>query len=149
MRLRDVVNRVRAFAEGAVGGWKTGGKAGAPAADEVFFDRKRAANPLTWWGLLPDPDLVLQKLGQDLTVYRELLTDAHVASCVQSRSAGVVCGEWRVEPGGPDRASRKAAEAAEAAEDAPRASMMAAPRLATCGMKVFSTQVWSTIWPAS
>ena len=35
------------------------------------------------------------------------------------------------------------ADAAEAAEEEPRASMIAAPRLATVGMKVFSTQSWS------
>jgi hypothetical protein len=37
-----------------------------------------------------------------------------------------------------------AAFAAEAAEEAPRASMMAAPRLATVGMKVSRSQVSST-----
>jgi len=36
-----------------------------------------------------------------------------------------------------------AAEAAEAAEDRPRASMIAAPRLATVGMKSFSNHFWS------
>src|ERR1700761_3228410 len=36
-----------------------------------------------------------------------------------------------------------AAEAADAAEDRPRASMMAAPRLATVGMKSSSSQAWS------
>ena len=35
------------------------------------------------------------------------------------------------------------ADAAEAADDEPRASMMAAPRLATVGMKSFSIQAWS------
>ena len=35
------------------------------------------------------------------------------------------------------------ADAAEAAEEAPRASMIAAPRLATVGMKSFSIQFWS------
>src|SRR5215216_6634140 len=35
------------------------------------------------------------------------------------------------------------AEAAEAADDEPRASMIAAPRLATVGMKLFSIQSWS------
>src|SRR3954462_13556686 len=35
------------------------------------------------------------------------------------------------------------AEAAEAADDEPRASMIAAPRLATVGMKSFSIQSWS------
>src|SRR5690606_15009677 len=37
-----------------------------------------------------------------------------------------------------------AALAAEAAEEAPRASMIAAPRLATVGMKSFSSQDWSS-----
>ena len=36
-----------------------------------------------------------------------------------------------------------AAFAAEAAEEAPRASIIAAPRLATVGMKSFSSQAWS------
>src|SRR4029079_5913722 len=36
-----------------------------------------------------------------------------------------------------------AAVAAEADEDAPRASMIAAPRLATVGMNSFSSQAWS------
>src|SRR4249919_1578837 len=35
------------------------------------------------------------------------------------------------------------ADAAEAADEEPRAAMMAAPRLATVGMKVFSSQSWS------
>src|SRR5262249_38724942 len=35
------------------------------------------------------------------------------------------------------------ADAADAAEEAPRASMIAAPRLATVGMKSFSIQAWS------
>ena len=36
-----------------------------------------------------------------------------------------------------------AADAADAADDAPRASMIAAPRLATVGMYVWSYQSWS------
>ena len=44
------------------------------------------------------------------------------------------------------------ADAAEAAEEEPRASMIAAPRLATVGMKSFSIQAWSpttsaAFWP--
>src|SRR5262245_33891079 len=35
------------------------------------------------------------------------------------------------------------ADAADAAEEAPRASMMAAPRWATVGMKVSAIQAWS------
>src|SRR2546421_6230503 len=37
-----------------------------------------------------------------------------------------------------------AADAAEAAEERPRASMIAAPRLATVGTKSLSSQAWST-----
>ena len=37
--------------------------------------------------------------------------------------------------------------AADAADEAPRASMMAAPRLPTVGMKSSSSQSWS--WPAA
>ena len=41
------------------------------------------------------------------------------------------------------------ADAADAAEDEPRASMMAAPRLATVGMKSFSSQPWSSMSSAA
>src|ERR1700734_3842080 len=46
-------------------------------------------------------------------------------------------------PSSPSRAASVVADAAEAADDAPRASMIAAPRLATVGMKSFSIQDWS------
>src|SRR6185312_1805703 len=46
-------------------------------------------------------------------------------------------------PSSQSRAASTVADAAEAAEDAPRASMIAAPRLATVGMKSFSIQLWS------
>src|SRR3954451_13105759 len=47
------------------------------------------------------------------------------------------------EPNSQSWAASMVADAAEAADEEPRASMMAAPRLATVGMKVFSTQSWS------
>src|SRR6202007_2305119 len=43
-------------------------------------------------------------------------------------------------PSSQSRAASTVADAAEAADDAPRASMIAAPRLATVGMKSFSIQ---------
>src|ERR1700738_3140829 len=49
--------------------------------------------------------------------------------------AGVPCSQ--------ERAASTVADAADAAEEAPRASMIAAPRLATVGMKSFSIQFWS------
>src|SRR3954451_13179873 len=53
------------------------------------------------------------------------------------------------DPCSQSRAASMVAEAADAADDEPRASMMAAPRLATVGMKVFSTQSWSSTTSAA
>jgi phage gp29-like protein len=66
-----------------------------------------------FWGMfnyLPDPDEVLRKLGLDMTVYRQLLTDAHVWACYSSRKAAVQSCEWdiREKQGGSKRASKKA-----------------------------------------
>ena len=47
------------------------------------------------------------------------------------------------------RAASMVADAAEAADDEPRASMIAAPRLATVGMKSFSIQAWSSTTSAA
>jgi phage gp29-like protein len=46
---------------------------------------------------LPNPDPVLKKLGKDITVYRELLTDPHVSSCIDSRKAGVRSLLWEID----------------------------------------------------
>src|SRR3984893_1310703 len=46
-------------------------------------------------------------------------------------------------PSSQSRAASVVADAAEAADDAPRASMIAAPRLVTVGMKSVSIQAWS------
>src|SRR6202007_3045192 len=46
-------------------------------------------------------------------------------------------------PSSHSRAASVVADAAEAADEAPRASMIAAPRLATVGMKSLSIQFWS------
>ena len=47
------------------------------------------------------------------------------------------------DPWNQSRAASTVADAAEAADEEPRAAMMAAPRLATVGMKVFSSESWS------
>ncbi len=113
MGFQSIASRVRGVIDGAVSGWTTGRieKGRAPVVGDPFTDRSRAASPLDWWGLLEDPDIVLRKMGLDLSVYREILTDAHAASCVQSREAGVVCGEWRVEPRDGESLSVQAADA--------------------------------------
>ena len=67
-----------------------------------------------WWGfdqVLPDPDPVLRKTGQDMRVYRELSADAHVWSCYQSRKSGTLSCEWEIREGqrrGASLASRRA-----------------------------------------
>ena len=58
--------------------------------------RSQSLDWLGIMGFLPDPDPVLRKLGQDMTVYRQLLSDAHVWSCYQSRKAGVLSCEWEI-----------------------------------------------------
>lgn len=49
------------------------------------------------WGYLPDPDPVLTKSGLDVLVFDQLLSDAHVFACYQSRKAGVLTGNYKIE----------------------------------------------------
>ncbi|AFH47804.1 Mu-like prophage protein GP29 [Ignavibacterium album JCM 16511] len=51
---------------------------------------------VTYWNMLPDPDPILRKIGKDITVYRELLTDPHLFSAVQQRKAGVLSLNWEL-----------------------------------------------------
>ncbi|GIV45763.1 MAG: hypothetical protein KatS3mg036_0581 [Ignavibacterium sp.] len=52
---------------------------------------------VTYWNMLPDPDPILRKIGKDITVYRELLTDPHLFSTVQQRKAGVLSLNWELQ----------------------------------------------------
>lgn len=72
--------------------------------------RSRSFDWMGIMGLLPDPDPVLAKLGQDITVYRQLLSDAHVWSCAQSRKSGTLSCEWEIRESatGGVRTNRKA-----------------------------------------
>ncbi len=56
---------------------------------------------------LPDPDPVLRKLGKDIRVYRELLSDSRVGPCVESRKAAVVSLEWAISRGNAPAAHAK------------------------------------------
>lgn len=49
---------------------------------------------------LPNPDRVLQKRGQSLQVYRELLSDAHLTATLDSRESATLSYDWRIERGG-------------------------------------------------
>ena len=46
--------------------------------------------------VLPNPDTILRKTGKTIDAYRELLLDAHLWSCVQSRKSGVLCLDYRI-----------------------------------------------------
>lgn len=47
-----------------------------------------------YFGALPNPDLILKKLGKRIVDYEELMTDAQVHSAWQNRTAGVKALEW-------------------------------------------------------
>ena len=72
--------------------------------------RSRSLEWMGMFGLLPDPDPVLRNLGQDISVYRELTTDAHVFSCLSSRKAVTLSREWelRENPRGESAGNRRA-----------------------------------------
>jgi phage gp29-like protein len=67
-------------------------------ADEIAT-RKRSLNFYSLGYMLPDPDPILRKQGKDMKIYRELLCDAHVFACVQSRKSGVLSLEWEINRG--------------------------------------------------
>ncbi|MCL5991545.1 MAG: DUF935 domain-containing protein [Bacteroidetes bacterium] len=48
----------------------------------------------------PNPDDVLNKLGNRISEYEKLKYDAHLWSCMQSRKAGVLSLEWEINRGG-------------------------------------------------
>ena len=72
--------------------------------------RSRSLDWMGIMGFLPDPDPILQKLGQDMAIYRQLLSDAHAWSCYQSRKAGVLSCGWEISESatGGDRPNKQA-----------------------------------------
>jgi len=55
---------------------------------------------------LPNPDPVLKRMGKDISVYTDLLSDDHVGGCADSRAAGVESLNWAVDAGkAPTRAT--------------------------------------------
>jgi phage gp29-like protein len=63
------------------------------------FATRDAAEWSTFLGILPDPDPVLRKRGDDAAVLENLLADPHLVSVVGTRKAGTKAREWRIEPG--------------------------------------------------
>lgn len=57
------------------------------------------ARSVDYWALgyyLPNPDPILKKMGKDIAVYRELLSDGQVRSGVRRRKAAIKGLEWRI-----------------------------------------------------
>jgi phage gp29-like protein len=55
-----------------------------------------------WWIInqrLPNPDRVLQKRGQSILLYRELLSDPHLLAALDSRESATLSYDWRIERG--------------------------------------------------
>jgi phage gp29-like protein len=61
--------------------------------------RDRAPDFLAIHSMLPNPDPVLKKMGKDIEVYRELLSDAHLGAVEESRKSGVGSREWELDRG--------------------------------------------------
>lgn len=51
------------------------------------------------FNMLPDPDPVLNKLGESILVYKQLLADEEVKSAISLRNSGVKSLDWRIEMG--------------------------------------------------
>lgn len=69
----------------------------------VRASRNNLSNLRYWENMvlqeMPNPDIVLQSVGRRIERYRDLLYDAHVSSCVQSRKSGVLSLEWEINRG--------------------------------------------------
>lgn len=74
---------------------------------EEFATRQKTMDISAMFGYLPNPDPVLKKMGKDISVYRDLLSDPHLGSCVESRKAGLLSMEWMIDRG--DSQARHAA----------------------------------------
>ena len=60
--------------------------------------------------LLDNPDSVLNKVGRDLRIYKEILRDDQVKATFQQRRLAVTACEWDVEPASESAVDKEAAE---------------------------------------
>lgn len=69
----------------------------------VIATRAKAIDFWSFMHYLPNPDPVLKKMGRDISVYREILSDSHVGGCVRRRKAAIKGLEWRITPTGNEK----------------------------------------------
>lgn len=72
----------------------------------------RATDPNFYAALefLPNPDVILRKLGKQQEVYDDIMGDAHVIGELRSIRSALLGFEWRISPGSDDPASIRAFE---------------------------------------
>lgn len=81
--------------------------ADAAGSMEHIASRARAGDYSAFFGLLPNPDPVLRRMGKSLDVYRDLAGDAHVKGCLRRRRGSVKAMERGFERGqAPARVAR-------------------------------------------
>lgn len=69
----------------------------------VIATRAKAIDFWSFMHYLPNPDPVLKKMGNDISAYREILSDSHVGGCVRRRKAAIKGLEWRITPTGNEK----------------------------------------------
>ena len=86
------------------GGFVRFSETSKPAVGSQVATRSTALGMTNFFGLLPNPDPVLRKLGKSVQVYRDLRSDGHVGGCIRRRKAAVK----RMERGLTDNANTRA-----------------------------------------
>ncbi len=79
-------------------------KANKKELTDIIATRASAWDTYSFWHYLPNPDPVLKRMGKDVSVYREILSDPHVKGCVRRRKAAVKSLEYRITKTGNDKA---------------------------------------------
>jgi len=83
-----------AFAEPTISPTK-----GAGSQFSDIVTRQKAHDFYNLVGYLPNPDKILRKLNKDIDEYEQLMSDARVKGAWNSRKAGLLGMEWRLERG--------------------------------------------------
>lgn len=102
--------------------------------------RARSGDFSSFFGLLPNPDTVLRKMGKQIEVYRELASDAHVKGCLRRRRGAVKAMERGFERG---QAKGRVAKNLEAIfAELPMEQIIEA----ACGGADFGYQPFEVLW---